>query len=76
MEYIIPKLSSIEPAHKIMILITLATSEGSGEPRIQAVSPEPSLFAQMEYESRQRVRSKIRHLAPMDGCACAFEVEE
>ena len=41
--------------------------------RIHAVSPEPSLFAHMKYGSRRRDRPKIRHLAPLDGCACAFE---
>ena len=41
--------------------------------RIRAVSPEPSLFDHMKYGSRRRVRPKIRHLAPLDGCACAFE---
>ena len=41
--------------------------------RIRAVSPEPSLFAHMKYGSRRRVRPKFRHLAPLDGCACAFE---
>ena len=41
--------------------------------RIHAVSPEPSLFAHMKYGSIRRVRPKIRHLAPLDGCACAFE---
>ena len=40
--------------------------------RIRAVSPEPSLFAHMKYGSRRRVQPKIRHLAPLDGCACAF----
>ena len=40
---------------------------------IHAVSPEPSLFAHMKYESRRRVWPKIRHLAPLDGCPCAFE---
>ena len=44
--------------------------------RIRAVSPEPSLFAHMKYGSRRRVRPKIRHLAPLDGCACAFEDEK
>ena len=39
--------------------------------RIRAVSP--SLFAHMKYGSRGRVRPKIRHLVPLDGCACAFE---
>ena len=41
--------------------------------RIRAVSQEPSLFANMKYGSWRRVRPKIRHLAPLDGCACAFE---
>ena len=27
----------------------------------------------IKYGSRRRFRSKIRHLAPPDGCACAFE---
>ena len=41
--------------------------------RICAVSPEPSLFAHMNYGSSRRVRPKIRHLASLDGCACVFE---
>ena len=41
--------------------------------RIRVVSPEQSLFALMKYGSSRRVRPKIRHLAPLDGCACAFE---
>ena len=41
--------------------------------RIRAVSPEPLLFAHIKYGSRRRVQPKIRQLAPMDGCACAFE---
>ena len=41
--------------------------------RICAVSSEPLLFAHMKYGSRRRVRPKIRHLAPLDGCSCAFE---
>ena len=32
--------------------------------RIWAVSPEPSLFADMQYGSSRRVRPKIGHLAP------------
>ena len=34
---------------------------------------QPLLFAHMRYGSRRRVRLKIRHLAPLDGCTCAFE---
>ena len=43
--------------------------------RIHAVSPEPSLFADMKYGSRREVRPNIRHLAPLVGCACAFKNE-
>ena len=41
--------------------------------RIHAVSPEPSLFAHIKYGSKRRAWPKIRHLAPLDGCACTFE---
>ena len=41
--------------------------------RICAVMPEPSLFAHMKYGIRRRVQPKIRPVAPLDGCACAFE---
>ena len=40
--------------------------------RIRAVSPEPSLFARMKYGKRQRVRPKIRDLAPLDELAQIF----
>ena len=41
--------------------------------RICTVSLEPSLLAHMKYGSRRRVRPKIRHLAPLNGCECAFK---
>ena len=41
--------------------------------RICEISPEPSLFAHLKYGSRWRVRPKIKHLAPLYGCACTFE---
>ena len=41
--------------------------------RIRAVSPESSLFAHIQYANKERVRQKIRHLAQLDGCVCAFE---
>ena len=43
--------------------------------RIRAVSLEPSLFTHMKYGSRPRDWPKIRHLAPLDGCACTFKNE-
>ena len=44
--------------------------------RIHAVSPQPSLFTNIKYGSRRMVRPKIRHLAILDGCACAFEFKD
>ena len=43
--------------------------------RIRAVSPELSLFAHIKYGRRRRVRSQIRHLGLLDGCACALKIE-
>ena len=54
-------------------LARLRGSKAQASLRIRAVSLEPSLFAHMKYWRRQRVRLKIRHLAPLDGCTCAFE---
>ena len=56
-----------------MVLITYATKKPLVSLHIRAVSPEPSLFPHMNYGSRQRVRPKIRYLAPLDDCACVFE---
>ena len=53
-----------EPAHEIMVLITFATSEGSGEPA------HPRGLAKA---FAVRVGPKIRHLAIPDDCACAFK---
>ena len=41
--------------------------------RIHAVLPEPLLFAHMKYGSRRKVQPNIKHLAPLDNCACVFE---
>ena len=49
------------------------TAKAQASLHIRAVSPEPLLFAHMKYESRLKVRPKIRHLAPLDGSACMFE---
>ena len=49
------------------------TAKAQASLRFRAVSPEPLLFAHMKYGSRRRVRPKIRHPTPLDGCACAFE---
>ena len=41
--------------------------------RIRAVSPEPSLFAHMNYGNRWWVRPKSWHLAPLYSCARVSE---
>ena len=51
-----------EPAYEIMVHVLITGDQ-----------PEPSLFVHIKYGSRLRVLPKIRHLAPLDGCACAFE---
>ena len=51
---------------QLMILWYLShrrPSEAQASLRIRGVSPEPSLFANMKYGSRWRVRPKISHLA-------------
>ena len=57
-----------------LVLITYASSEGSGELRIRAVSPEPSLLAHTSSESRGTFRQKARSLAPLNGWACAVKI--
>ena len=73
LEYNQFRLVANEPAHEIMVLTTQVTSEGSGKPVHLYSLPEPLQFTHMKYGSRRRVRPKIRHLAPLDGCACTFE---
>ena len=43
--------------------------------RTRAVSPEPSLFAHIEYGSRRRVRPKIRQLAPLEAAHACLKNE-
>ena len=57
-------MALFEPAHEVIVLITLGDQRRLR--RACAVSPEPSLFAQM-------VRAKIRSIAPLGGCECVFE---
>ena len=63
-----------EPTHEILVLITYSDiGDQRWLRRACAVSPEPSLLAHIKYGRRQRVRPKIRHLAPLDICACTFK---
>ena len=62
-------LSSNGPRQANLVLIAYASSEGSG-----AVSPEPSLLAHINSESRGTFRQKARSLAPLNGWACAVKI--
>ena len=42
--------------------------------RIRAVSPEPSLLAHTNSDSRGTFRQKARSLAPLNGWACAVKI--
>ena len=67
------KKNLIEPAHEIVVLITQATSEGSGE-TAQMCSLARAFAVRTQYESMKvGVQLKIRHLIPLDSCGCAFE---
>ena len=67
---IIPKLSRLM---RLWYLLHRQPAKAQASLRINAVSPEPSLFAHMKFGSRRRVQPKIRHLALLEGCACTFE---
>ena len=68
------------PRQANLVLIAYASSEGSGEPKVQAslriraVSPEPPLLAHTSSESRGTFRQKARSLAPLNGWTCAVEI--
>ena len=66
-------LPLFEPAHEIMDLSHKRPAKAQASLCIHAVLPEPSLFAHIKYGNRRKGRPKIRHLAPLDGCACKFE---
>ena len=60
-----------EPAHEIMILITYANSEGSGEPG-HPLSLTTAFTVRTHKVWRLTKVPKIRHLVPLDACTCTF----
>ena len=62
------------PRQANLVLIAYASSEGSGNLRIRAVSPEPSLLAHTSSESSGTFRQKARSLAPLNDWACAVKI--
>ena len=62
------------PRQANLVLITYASSEGSGEPAHRAVSPEPPLLAHTSSDSRGTFRQKARSLDLLDGWTCAVKI--
>ena len=67
------KVSDLSQLMRLWYLSHRRPAKAQASLRICIVSSEPSLFAHMKYGCRQRVRPKVRHLNPPDGCTCAFE---
>ena len=61
-------------AKRICYLSPMRAAKVQASLRIRAVSPEPSLFAHTNSESRGTFRQKARSLAPLNGWACAVEI--
>ena len=67
------KSQSMSQLMRLWYLSHRRTVKAQARLHILAVSPEPSLFAHLKHGSRRRVWPKIRHVAPVDCCACVFE---
>ena len=59
---------------RIWYLSSMRAAKVQASLRIRAVSPEPSLLAHTNSESRGTFRQKARSLAPLNGWACAVKV--
>ena len=66
------ELSIMSPRMKLWYLSHRRPAKAHESLRICTVLLEPSLFTHIKYGSRWRIRSKIRHLAKLDSCACAY----
>ena len=61
-------------AKRICYLSPMRAAKVQASLRIRAVSPEPSLLAHTNSESRGTFRQKARSLAPLNGWACAVKI--
>ena len=61
-------------AKRICYLSPMRAAKVQASLRIRAVSPEPSLLAHTNSESRGTFRQKARSLPPLNGWACAVEI--
>ena len=59
---------------RIWYLSPMRAAKVQASLRIRAVSPEPSLLARTNSDSRGTFRQKTRSLAPLNGWACAVKI--
>ena len=59
----------------IMVFITKATSDGSGEPAHPRSLTRAFAVRTHEVWKKMKGLRKIRHLSPLDGCACVMKNE-
>ena len=59
---------------RIWYLLPMRAAKVQASLRIRAVSPELSLLAHTNSESKGTFRQKARSLAPLNGWACAVEI--
>ena len=59
---------------RIWYLSTMRAAKAQASLRIRAVSPEPSLLAHTNSDSRGTFEQKARSLAPLNGWACAVKI--
>ena len=64
----------LDRVKRIWYLSPMRAAKVQASLRIRAVSPEPSLLAHTNSESRGTFRQKARSLAPLNGWACAFKI--
>ena len=69
-----PFCDNMDRVKRIWYLSPMREARVQASLRIRAVSPEPSLLAHTNSESRGTFRQKARSLAPLNGWACAVKI--
>ena len=65
---------NVDRVKRIWYLSPMWAAKVQASLRIRAASPEPSLLAHTNSESRGTFRQKARSLAPLNGWACAVKI--
>ena len=68
------QVTELDRVKRIWYLSPMRAAKVQASLRIRAVSPEPSLLAHTNSESRGTFRQKARYLATLNGWACAVKV--